>query len=188
MGRPRSFDHHAVVERVKLVFWDQGYQNTAIDDLEGATGLSRSSLYAAFGTKQELFTEALDAYIGSFIDGLLRPMERADASIEDVEGFFSGLAERFRGDEQAMRGCLMVNSIAELEGRSDTLGGRADAFRERLRAAFANALGSGHDPTDGDERARLLTATTLGVWLTVRTNRRAAAEACDAVIAQIRAW
>lgn len=188
MVRPRNFDHHAVVERVKQVFWDQGYQDTAIDDLEGATGLSRSSLYATFGTKQELFTEALDAYVGSFIDGLLRPMERADASIDDVERFFHGLAERFRGDEQAMRGCLMVNSIAELEGRSDILGGRADAFRKRLRVAFANALGSDHGPSDGENRAHLLTTTTLGIWLTVRTSRRAAAEACEAVIAQIRAW
>lgn len=187
MARPRSFDQHEVVERAKRVFWEKGYRHTAIGDLERATGLNRSSLYAAFGSKEELFGQALDAYVGSFISDLLQPMESAGATVSDVEGFFRGLAARFRADGDASRGCLMVNSIAELEGRADFLGDRGRAFRERLHTAFSNALASSHDPAAVDDRARLLAAATLGVWLTARSAPADAAGACDAVVAQITA-
>src|SRR3954454_20321978 len=62
-GRPRGFDTEAAVERAMNVFWSRGYHATALPDLLRATGLSRGSLYAAFGDKHSLFLRALDRYI-----------------------------------------------------------------------------------------------------------------------------
>ena len=49
-----------VLEKVMLVFWEKGYNDTSLEDLLSVTGLSKSSLYQAFGNKHELF---LTAYI-----------------------------------------------------------------------------------------------------------------------------
>lgn len=186
MARPRAFDEATVVDQAKQVFWDQGYEATAVDDLERATQLSRSSLYATFGSKQALFGRALDAYLASFVDELVRPMEAPDADAETVAAFFTRLAAYSRGDA-ASSGCLMVNSIAELEGRSDDiLEGRGDGFRERLRAAFAHALAGGLEAAAAHEQARLLTATTLGVWLTARSDPAEAADLSDVTAARVR--
>src|SRR5260370_21372182 len=92
MARPRSFSTADAVEAAKAVFWSKGYQDTAISDLERATGLNRSSLYAAFGTKQAIFELALESYLRGFIGPRLAPMERPAAGARAIEGFFTGLA------------------------------------------------------------------------------------------------
>ena len=52
MARPREFDYDDVVEQAMYLFWRQGYQNTSIDDVESATGLTKGSLYKAFKNKR----------------------------------------------------------------------------------------------------------------------------------------
>jgi TetR/AcrR family transcriptional regulator, transcriptional repressor for nem operon len=105
---------------------------------------------------------------------------------DDSECFFTGLGGFFGAGRQARQGCLMINSITEHEGRSTRLGRRAQAFRDRLNAAFANAMAGQHEPGLVRERAQLLTATTLGIWLTARIDPGGAAHACDATAACIR--
>jgi TetR/AcrR family transcriptional regulator, transcriptional repressor for nem operon len=188
MARPRSFSTEAAVAAATAVFWSKGYRDTAISDLEQATGLNRSSLYAAFGTKQAIFDLALERYLRGFIGPRLAPMERPGACCRDIERFFTGLAAFLRTGSQAGRGCLMINSIAEDEGRGTLLGSRAQAFRDRLTAAFASALAGQHEPAHMPERARLLTTATFGIWLAARIDPADAAQACDAAAACVRTW
>jgi AcrR family transcriptional regulator len=188
MARPRSFSVEDTVEAAAEVFWSKGYQDTAISDLEQATGLSRSSLYGAFGTKQAIFELALEWYLRGFITPRLAPMERPGAGPGDIERFFTGLAAFFRTGSQARQGCLMINSIAEDEGRGTRLGRRAQAFRDRLTAAFANAMAGQHEPGLATGQAQLLTATTFGIWLAARIDPASAAQACDAAAVGIRGW
>ena len=188
MARPRSFSTEEAVQAAAGVFWSKGYRDTAISDLERAAGLNRSSLYAAFGTKQAIFDLAVEWYLDGFIGPRLAPMERPGAGPGDIEGFFAGLAGFFRTAGRARQGCLMINSIAEHEGRGPGLGGRAQAFQDRLAAAFANAMAGQHGPARACERAQLLTATTFGIWLAARIDPEGAARACDAAAACSRAW
>jgi len=188
MARPRSFSAEDAVAAAAAVFWSKGYRDTAIADLERATGLNRSSLYSAFGTKQAIFGLALNWYLRRFIGPRLAPMERPGAGLGDIERFFAGLAAFFRTGGQARRGCLMINTIAEDEGRGTLLGDQAQAFRDRLSAAFANAMAGQHEPGLVSEQAQLLTATTFGVWLAARIDPASAAHACDATAARIRSW
>ena len=92
-GTARSFSTEDAVAAAGGAFWSKGYQDTAISDLEQATGLNRSSLYAAFGTKQAIFGLALEWYLREFIGPRLARMERLGAG--DIEGFFTGLAAFF---------------------------------------------------------------------------------------------
>jgi AcrR family transcriptional regulator len=188
MARPRSFSTGNAVQAAAAVFWAKGYRDTAICDLERATGLNRSSLYAAFGTKQAIFGQALQWYLRSFIGPRLAPMERPGASLGDIERFFAGLAAFFRTDGQARRGCLMINTIAEDEGRGTLLGPQAQAFRDRLSAAFANAMTGQHQPGLVSQRAQLLTTSTFGIWLAARIDPASAAQAADATAACTRSW
>jgi AcrR family transcriptional regulator len=188
MARPRSFSTDNAVEAAAAVFWSKGYRDTAISDLERATGLNRSSLYSAFGTKQAIFGLALQWYLRGFISPRLAPMERAGADLGDIERFFTGLAAFFRAGGQARQGCLMINTIAEDEGRGTLLDGRAQAFRDRLSAAFANAMAGRYESRAAFEQAQLLTAATFGIWLAARIDPASAAQTCDATAARVRSW
>jgi TetR/AcrR family transcriptional repressor of nem operon len=195
MSRPRTFAIPAVVEAAKELFWRRGYAGTSLGDVEAATGLNRSSLYQAFGSKEQLFDAALDDYVTTFMGPLLGPMESATAGPDDVQVFFGKLAARFRGNPAAARkGCLWVNSLAEFSGRGFALEVSANAYRTRLHHAFNNALSNGGRVAAdsahalAQRRARMLAATTFGLWLAARIDAAEAAVLADAVRAEVRSW
>ncbi len=192
MADRRHFNDEEVVEAAKQVFWERGYAGTAIDDLQIATGLSRSSLYLAFGTKRAVFDAALADYVASFLDPRLGPLEAPGAGLGDAVAYFRSLAEYFARPD-ASRGCLYINSISELAGRDPTFTHAASYFTNRVRAAFGNALGNSAvdgtmDSTQPSQRVEMLTAALLGSWLDVRSDAALAAAGCDEIAKEITSW
>src|SRR2546430_189175 len=139
VGRPKEFERDEVLATARDVFWARGYDGTSLDDLTDAMDIGRSSLYAEFGDKHSLFIEALDRYR---LERLAQITEALDAA-PSVRG---GIAAVFRGTVSALwadderRGCLLVNSTAELAGSDPAVAaGAADAF-ERTAGVFRSAL------------------------------------------------
>lgn len=89
-----------------LLFWSRGYDAVAIADLEEATGLNRSSLYNAFGPKDEIYREALTRYSSRVLRTVLPPLEQSDLA--------QAVGEMMRGYRQFLQnphspgGCLMA--------------------------------------------------------------------------------
>jgi TetR/AcrR family transcriptional repressor of nem operon len=192
VARPRAFDERNVVAAAKGLFWDKGYLSTSLDDVQEATGLSRSSLYLAFESKGDLFAAALRLYHQTFIDPLLGPLEDEGASLREIVGYFKIIATLFK-DPEAQRGCLMVNTIGECGGRDPGLTQEGEQFLNRVRSAFTNALRSSvraRVMTRGQatERAALLTGVVVGAWMTVRADPSAARTLCLATAAQVESW
>ena len=61
-GRPLSFDRQAALDKAMHVFWERGYEAASVADLTAAMGITPPSLYTAFGDKEHLFLEAIEAY------------------------------------------------------------------------------------------------------------------------------
>jgi TetR/AcrR family transcriptional regulator, transcriptional repressor for nem operon len=192
MGRRRSYERDAVVRAARDLFWERGYELTSVDHVERRTGLNRSSLYQAFGSKRGLFNAALDRYIDEVTGELLSGLTKTGGGTTAVVEFFRRLARSFRADPAgAARGCLLVNSIAELGGRDPDVARVAAAHRDRLREAFAVALGAGANGSPPEliaKRAKLLAATAMGAFLTARLDPGDAADLCDAVADEVSTW
>ena len=82
-GRPREFCVDNALATALRIFWSKGYEGTSLSDLTEAMGITRPSLYAVFGNKEQLFRQALDlyerekmAYVG---EALEQPTARAVA-------------------------------------------------------------------------------------------------------------
>ena len=84
MGRRRAYDTSAVIQAAREQFWRCGYELTSVGDLEACTGLDRSSLYHAFGSKQGLFEAALRSYLKEAIESRLAAMRQPDAGIAAI--------------------------------------------------------------------------------------------------------
>jgi AcrR family transcriptional regulator len=61
-GRPREFDTEKALELATSLFWRKGYEGTSLSDLTETLGITRPSLYAAFGNKEALFRLVLERY------------------------------------------------------------------------------------------------------------------------------
>ena len=193
MGRRRAYDTDVVVEAARDVFWQHGYELTSIADLEERTGLDRSSLYHAFGSKQGLFEAALRSYLKEAIESRLAGMRQPDAGVAAIVAFFGGMAQTFRAHpEQASYGCLMVNTLGEL-GAQDAHSALAEAYRDSFRAAFGTALSQAAARGEVDServrpRANLLATVTMGLFISARIDPTDAADVCESVAAEVAAW
>src|SRR5688572_433865 len=86
-GRPRSFDRQEALCAALRVVREQGFEGTSISDLQAALGdISPPSLYAAFGSKEELFKEAVELYIGRNRPAAERALSEAPTTKAAIEG------------------------------------------------------------------------------------------------------
>ena len=94
-GRPRSFDREAALARAMEVFWERGYQAAAMTDLTDAMGINSPSLYAAFGSKEALYREAVAYFAATESDDILAPLQNAPTARAALEGYLMASAATF---------------------------------------------------------------------------------------------
>ncbi len=117
MARPQEFDRQEVIAKAMDVFWRNGFEATSIQNLVDATKLNRGSLYNAFGDKAGLFAAVMEAYAAAEpAGGLVRALDDGGPARSAIETFFAALVERGSTDRER-RGCLIVNTAAELVSR-----------------------------------------------------------------------
>ena len=113
MSRPREFDADAALERAMQAFWAKGYKATSLDELCAATGLSRSSLYAAFGGKRALLQRSLDRYQEQGVVRITAALACPGPVRAAIAAFVNDLIDRIvKGPGR--RGCFIGNCAAEL--------------------------------------------------------------------------
>lgn len=154
-GRPREFDTDEALDRALLVFWSKGYEGASLPELTEAMGISRPSMYAAFGNKEELFRKALNRYSERKC-GYIREALAAEKARDVFEKLLRSAADMLT-DPKNPGGCLMVHGAlkgaescecirAELAERRAA--GEA-AVRQRFEQAKAQGdLPAGASPTD----------------------------------------
>jgi AcrR family transcriptional regulator len=155
MGRARAFDTDEALDRAMTVFWTKGYEGASLADLTEAMEISRPSLYAAYGNKEELFRKALERYgegPSSYErDALAQPTARAVA-----EGLLRGAAD-VQTDPATPAGCLAVLGSTYCAEESSPIGKTLIAFRlaghAAIRERFERARADGDLPANADPKA-----------------------------------
>jgi AcrR family transcriptional regulator len=152
-GRPRAFDTETVLDRAAEVFWQHGYEGASLSALTTAMGINRPSLYAAFGSKQELFRRTFTRYHDAQVATARAALDQPTA-YASVEAFLRTSADGLTAANHPP-GCLSIQgglACAPENARvSEALAtGRAateTALQERLsRAAADGDLPDGVDP------------------------------------------
>ena len=92
-GRPREFDREKALEKAMQLFWALGYEATSMADLRAALGITQASLYAAFGSKEQLFREAVDLYRRTANSSTARALETGRTAREAVQAMLQAAVE-----------------------------------------------------------------------------------------------
>lgn len=144
MARTREFDTDAALAHAMEVFWCKGYDGTSIADVEGATGVMRGSLYAAFGSKDGLYHAVLDRYRQQLAAPMLAALQDGAEVRALVRDLMVGLTEQAVADEHR-RGCLMVNAATERLAHDPAVARRVRDTVQAMEDALAVALGAAQD-------------------------------------------
>ena len=108
MARPRNFSREGVLEKALPVFWKHGFSDASLQELEKATGVNKSGLYAEFSGKEELFLESLRFYLDRMSQLSLLMVE--PRGWDNIEQFLK-LGPR---STEGQKGCFAISSMREL--------------------------------------------------------------------------
>ena len=184
------------MQSARDVFWDLGYDGASLADLEAATGINRSSLYHAFGSKRGLFDAAVADYRDTVIRPRLRGLQADGAGRAELLGYFDELRDAVGKLplDSPRRGCLLVNCATGLAAHDEPAREVVEAYRTELAAALRNAIvGAGESSPDRtaeltDERVRTLASLSMSAMLLARVNAAESAALLSTAAAQVRAW
>ncbi|MFD5827402.1 TetR/AcrR family transcriptional regulator [Lentzea sp. NPDC060358] len=170
IGRPRGFDADEALQAAMLVFWRQGYEGASLADLTGAMGITKTSMYAAFGNKEELFRKALARYSDGPASYALRAVEQPTAR-EVAAAFLTGSVNTTT-QPGGPAGCLGVQGSLAAGGSAEPareiLAEWRNDGRRLLETRFRRAVDEGDLPAGTDAARLALVVMTIGFGIAVQ--------------------
>ena len=191
-GRPRSFDREQALRSAMDVFMARGYDGTTLEDLQAAMGgIAPPSFYAAFGSKDQLFREAVTVYHATmsqrFLSRLTAPTAR-----EGIEGLLRAGVDTFAGGE-GPRGCMILLGALNCTRANADVHEYLKELRDQgpavIRQRLLRGIADGDVPADAPVSDLTSFYTTVMHGLAIRAHggasRQALASSVDAAMA---AW
>ncbi|MCC8395572.1 TetR/AcrR family transcriptional regulator [Paraburkholderia sp. MMS20-SJTR3] len=173
-GRPRLLQHDVGLDVAARLFWQHGYEGTSIADLTEAMGIPAPSLYAAYGSKEELYRQALDHISERENKQWLEALQGKMPAYDAIAFYLHDAAARFT-DQGRPRGCVISTAVLQHAEKNGSVAHAVAARRElglqTIKARFDRAVAEGElaPETDTDALARFYGAVVQGM----------SAQACD---------
>ncbi len=173
-GQGRKFDVGTALEQAMFAFWEHGYEGTSIADLTQAMGVTPPSLYATFGSKEDLYRQALDYAIEGENRRRAEALRGAASAYDAMVFYLHDVAESISQPGKP-RGCIVSSAVLQHSEASASVArdvaARREAATRAMRERFDRAVSDGELPadTDTDSLARFYAAVVQGM----------SAQACD---------
>ncbi|MET0452867.1 MAG: TetR/AcrR family transcriptional regulator [Mycobacterium sp.] len=191
MGRPRAFDADEALAVAMRVFWEQGYEGATLTDLTEAMGISRTSMYAAFGNKEDLFVRALQRYTEGPASYGVRALQEPTARRVAAAILAGSIEATASADGPA--GCLGVQGSLAAGAAGREVRDLLIAWRNEpiayLRKRFERAVDEGDLPIDADPGVLARYVVTMSNGIAVQAASGASPEELRQVAdAAMRNW
>lgn len=169
MARPMGFSREEAIKTAMQEIWRAGYEASSVKAIAEKLGISRSSYYNTFGSREELFREALAAYFAQAPDRVLHE-QVSDRSIRSLLTSTFREICRVRAADPEGRGCLAINCLCELKGGphdhlGDLVASAVIKNQDQLGQLLDVAVAQGELPRDTDTHALALALQALLIGL-----------------------
>ncbi len=193
-GRPREFDAEIALDRVLPVFWRDGFEGASVQELAEAAGVSKPSLYAAYGNKEALYLAALKRYADAHTADRVARLEAEPDGREAMRQFMRTTVVTYT-DRSHPSGCLVVtgtttsDSAAVPEAVRNALCGSMRAAATVIELRLARAQRDGQLSASADPAALAAYFNTVMAGLSVQAKAGADREALLSVVDEaMRGW
>jgi AcrR family transcriptional regulator len=191
-GRPKCFDRGAALHRAMELFWERGYEGTSFDELIAAMGISPSSFYNAFGSKERLYKEATEAYLAVSREWFVGELGGATDARTAFHQLLTAAAREFTQKERPT-GCMISLAGTQLPPALAPLRDLMAGYRQAARLTMADRIQRGIEegdvPKDTNVVALAAFYSALSCGMAVQARDGASrAHLLEIVEVAMRAW
>ena len=170
MARHARYDRDTALGKAVDLFWEKGYQGSSMKQIEQALDMRPGSIYATFGSKDKLFSEALAAYAARTGRDMAEHMSRYDSVVDGLQDYLRKLARSYgSGCKTPSRACMVVKTLLESSNTHPEIRAQAQNILKTVEASLASLLeqararGELPESTDCARLARLIQAQIVGL-------------------------
>ncbi|MDH3607888.1 MAG: TetR/AcrR family transcriptional regulator [Gammaproteobacteria bacterium] len=161
LGRPIEFNPGIALDAAMHEFWRNGYEATSLQDLLNSMGLSKSSFYQTFSSKEKLFHQCLKHYQEQMAIKLEKDLSRSSLGIDFIQQAFSDIADEAK-KENEQKGCLVINTANEFGQKNSEIAIIVKQSIDRFERIFLKAVKRAQSESDISETKN---ATVLAQYL-----------------------
>lgn len=132
MPRSKNYNEDFVLNSAMNVFWNNGYRATSIRLLEKEMEINQFSIYASFNNKKELFLKSIRKYREFVKQNVYKDLLKPDASLTELKNFLLSSGEA-KNKSQYVKGCLVVNTAAEMGNKDLEIAKEIDLYYNFIR-------------------------------------------------------
>ncbi|PPF77635.1 TetR/AcrR family transcriptional regulator [Subtercola sp. Z020] len=162
MARTRSFDETALLDCAQEVFWAKGYDRASIEEISACSGVGNGSIYAAYTSKLGLFLATFTRYCAGRVELVESVVGSHTGTFEQAVAHYLDEIVADCTSRADLRGCLMLNSLAELGSRFPevvAVGSRTIGEMERILSdRVADGVATGEVTLTSDDETEALGA------------------------------
>lgn len=176
--RPSKRDE--LVQKALGIFYRNGFHATGMDMLASETGISKTSMYKHFRTKEDLILAVLRLRDEKFRNWFVRRMETlGETPKEQLFAMFDVLGEWF--EEPGYRGCMFIKASSEYQDINDPIYTQSADHKKQL-CTYLTQLAKQAGAAQPGVLARQLLLLKEGAIVTahLRVSATPAADAKDA--------
>ncbi|WP_332302793.1 TetR/AcrR family transcriptional regulator [Rhizobium sp. GR12] len=138
-GRPREFDRHAALAKARDAFWSRGYEGVSMADLVETLGIASARIYAAFGSKETLFLEAVALYDEGEGGFATRALAEEPTAMRAIERSLREAVETYT-QKGRPQGCMVVSAATNCAAENDNVREFLADYRRRRTASLVERL------------------------------------------------
>lgn len=141
MARNARYDRQIALENAVHLFWERGYRGASMKQIEQALDMRPGSIYAAFGSKDRLFGEALAAYAQQGGVELHEYLAGYTSVLDGLQGYLRHVARQSSPEKaQPSRACMIVKTLLEASNTNEAIADQANAILSAIEQSLTDLL------------------------------------------------
>ncbi|GAA0911384.1 TetR/AcrR family transcriptional regulator [Virgisporangium aurantiacum] len=173
-GRPRTFDPDIALRQALDLFWERGYEGTSLNDLAQAMGIASGSIYACFGSKEDLFRKVMALYGATSGEPPRRALREHPTARAAIQAMLRATADQITGPDTPHY-CMLIlaapTGAVENHPVREFLADRRRDMHATIKARLTQARTDGDlttSPDTLDAVARYYTTVVQGLSIQAR--------------------